>query len=158
MSPLLDPASSCLGLRLDDLAVTPTMAVARITATTPSAPCPLCHTPSDRVHRHYRRTIADLPGHDRPIVLRLLVRRFRCVNPGCAQVIFCESLSALLDAHAPTTTRMAEAHRAIGFALGGEAGARLAELLDMPTSPDTLLRRVKGAARTGPSAALPRHR
>jgi hypothetical protein len=29
--------------------------------------------------------------------------------------------------------------------LGGEAGARLAEHLDIPTSPDTLLRRLKHA-------------
>jgi transposase len=36
-------------------------------------------------------------------------------------------------------------HRAIGFALGGEPGSRLAERLDMPTSPDTLLRRVRQA-------------
>lgn len=40
---------------------------------------------------------------------------------------------------------MNDAHRVIGFALGGEAGSRLAEHLDMPTSPDTLLRRVKNA-------------
>src|SRR5205085_295546 len=52
-------------------------------------------------------------------------------------------LPGLLEAHARSTTRLAGAHRAIGFALGGEAGSRLADRLDMPTSPDTLLRRVK---------------
>jgi transposase len=36
-----------------------------------------------------------------------------------------------------------DAHRTLGFALGGEAGARVARQLAMPTSPDTLLRRVK---------------
>jgi hypothetical protein len=41
---------------------------------------------------------------------------------------------------------MAEARRAIGFALGGEPGARLAERLAVPTSPDTLLRRVRQGA------------
>jgi transposase len=40
---------------------------------------------------------------------------------------------------------LTDAHRVIGFALGGEAGSRLAEYLDLPTSPDTLLRRVKNA-------------
>jgi transposase len=40
---------------------------------------------------------------------------------------------------------LTNAHRVIGFALGGEAGIRLAEHLHMPTSPDTLLRRVKNS-------------
>lgn len=38
-----------------------------------------------------------------------------------------------------------ECHRTIGFAAGGEAGSRLAEQLAMPTSPDTILRRIKSA-------------
>ena len=44
-------------------------------------------------------------------------------------------------------------HLAIGSALGGEAGARLAGKTAVPTSPDTLLRRVKQAGpliRRGP--------
>src|SRR5205085_2089007 len=45
-----------------------------------------------------------------------------------------------------TTGRLTEAHRAIGFALGGEAGSRLSGCLAMPASPDTLLRRVRAAA------------
>jgi transposase len=49
----------------------------------------------------------------------------------------------LLRPHARTTTRLTDIHRLIGFALGGEAGARLAEGMALPTSPDTLLRRVK---------------
>jgi transposase len=38
---------------------------------------------------------------------------------------------------------LAEAHRTIGLALGGEPGSRVARHLAMPTSPDTLLRRVR---------------
>jgi transposase len=145
MSPLLDTLPNCLSLRLDDLVHTSTTAVALIASTAASAACPRCGTPSDRVHSQYRRTVADLPCHDRPVALRLVVRRFRCAKPDCPQAIFCERLPGLLDAHARSTARLTDAHRAVGFALGGEAGARLAELLDMPTSPDTLLRRVKEA-------------
>jgi transposase/DNA-binding CsgD family transcriptional regulator len=61
----------------------------------------------------------------------------------------------LLEAHARTTARLTGAHRALGFALGGEAGSRLAEHLDMPTSPDTLLRRVKDCP--GEPAPPPRY-
>jgi transposase len=143
MSHLLDTVPDCPGLRLDDLALTSTTAVALIASTAASAPCPCCGAPSDRVRSRYCRTVADLPCHDRPVALRLVVRRFRCVSPDCPQVIFCERLPGLLDAHARTTARLTDAHRAVGLALGGEAGARLAADLDMPTSPDTLLRRVK---------------
>ncbi len=143
MSRLLDTLPDSTGLRLDDLVLTPHTAVALVTSTAPTANCPRCGTPSDRVHGHYRRTVADLPCHHRTVVLRLAVRRFRCLVPGCPQAVFCERLPELLGAHARTTARLTDAHRAIGFALGGEAGARLAEHLDMPTSPDTLLRRVK---------------
>jgi transposase len=157
MPGLLDPVPGCLDLRLDDLVVTPTTAVALLTSIAPSAACPRCGTPSDRVHSHYRRTVADLPCHDRPVALRLVVRRFRCANPGCPQVLFCERLPGLLDAHARAAARLTDAHCPIGFALGGEAGSRLVERLDMPTSPDTLLRRVKGAA-DEPAATLRRRR
>jgi len=135
----------CPDLRLDDLVLTPTTAVALVVSTASSATCPHCGTLSDRVHSRYRRTVADLPCQDRPVALRLVVRRFRCRQPDCPQTIFCERLPKLLKAHARSTTRLSAVHRTIGFALGGEAGARLAQRLDMPTSPDTLLRRVMDA-------------
>jgi transposase len=133
------------GLRLDDLVLTPSTAVALLVSTSTTAACPHCGTPSPIVHSRYRRTVADLPCQGRPVALRLVVRKFRCTHPGCPRRIFCERLPGLLDAHARPTARLTDAHRAIGFALGGEAGARLAGRLDMPTSPDTLLRRVKAA-------------
>ena len=131
------------GLHLDDLVLTPTAAVALLVSTAPTVVCPRCGAASDRVHSRYRRTVADLPAQGRGVVLRLVVRRFRCIRPDCPRRIFCERLAQVLPAHARSTTRLTEAHRDIGFALGGEAGSRLAGLLDMPTSPDTLLRRVK---------------
>jgi transposase len=131
------------GLRLDDLVLTPNAAVALLASTAASAVCPRCGTPSVRVHSRYRRLVADLPCRDRPLALRLLVRHFRCAKPDCPQAIFCERLPGLAGAHARSTHRLDGAHRAIGFALGGEAGSRLADRLEMPTSPDTLLRRVK---------------
>jgi len=145
LSPLFDLRADGAALRLDDLFLTPTAAVALLVSTAATAVCPSCGTASDRLHSRYRRTVADLPGHGRPLALRLVVRRFRCSQADCPQSIFCERLPGLLDAHARSTSRLTEAHRAIGFALGGEAGHRLAEHLDMPTSADTLLRRVKDA-------------
>jgi len=62
-------------------------------------------------------------------------------------------LPLLAAAGARTTVRLRDAHTSLGFALGGEAGARLSRRLAMTTSPDTLLRRVKaspGGATTPP--------
>lgn len=145
MIPLTATLPVGLGLRLDDLILTPNIAVALIVATAPSAACPRCGTPSDRVHSRYRRTVAALPCQDRSVVLRLVVRRCRCNEPACPQRIFCERFASLLDPHARGTVRLTDCHRALGLALGGEAGSRLAAQLDMPTSPDTLLRRVKAS-------------
>jgi transposase len=132
-----------MGLTLIDLALTPTTLVIRLAATAATATCPRCGGPSDRVHSRYTRTVADLAAHDRLVVLRLRVRRFRCPTPDCPQAIYCERLPDLVAARSRTTDRLTEAHRFVGLALGGEAGARLAGRLDIPTSPDTLLRRVK---------------
>jgi hypothetical protein len=112
------------GLCLADVVVTPTTAVALLASVASSATCHRCGTQSNRVHSRYTRTIADLPGSDRPLVLRLIVRRFRCGQPSSSQAIFCERLPAIATAHA--TGRSTEAQRALGFALGGEAGSRLA--------------------------------
>jgi transposase len=49
-------------------------------------------------------------------------------------------LRGLADKHAQRTTRLTQALRAIGLALGGEAGQRLAQELVLPGSRDTLLR------------------
>jgi len=75
----------------------------------------------------------------------MTVRRFLCPSSACPRRIFVEPLHGFAARYARTTTRLAQTHLAIGSALGGEAGARLAEKTAVPTSPDTLLRRVKQA-------------
>lgn len=143
------------GWRLDDLVLAPSTAVVLLAATAPTAGCPRCGAASDRVPSRYRRTVADLALHDRPVALRLVVRKFRCRTADCPQQIFCERLPDLLAPHARATARLTTAQRALGFALGGEAGARLARRLAMPTSPDPLRRRVKDAP--AEAAAAPRY-
>jgi transposase len=117
-----------------------------------TALCPCCGKPSERVHSRYLRTLTDLPVQGRQVRLQIQVRRLFCCNADCLRKVFAERLPELADPHARTTLRLRDAHRDIAFALGGEAGARLANQLRMPTSPDTLLRRI----RTAPSpAAVP---
>jgi transposase len=116
-----------------------------VQSTASTASCPLCGEVSARPHSRYVRRLADLPCHDQPVRFHLEVRRFFCGNANCRRRIFAERLPAVAAAHARTTVRLDKAHCNIGLALGGEAGARLAARLAMPTSADTLLRRVRRA-------------
>lgn len=54
-----------------------------------------------------------------------------------------ESFPELLEKYARGRVRLHQAQAAIAFALGGEAGSRLAGKLQMPISGDTLLRRIR---------------
>jgi transposase len=107
--------------------------------------CPQCGQLSTRVHSRYTRTLADLPWQGRAVRIQLQVRRFFCPAAACPKRTFAERLPELAAVSARTTARLHETHRLIGQALGGKPGARLAAPLGMPTSPDTLLRRVRRA-------------
>lgn len=132
-------------LVVNDVTINPDLIAVALTGAAPTACCPVCGRASDRIHSRYRRTLADLPAAGRRLVIRVAARRFFCATPGCGRRIFCERLPELAGAHARTTARLAELHRLIGFALGGEPGSRLADSLAVPASGDTILRRVKDA-------------
>src|SRR5260221_1170613 len=118
----LMPASQ--GLRVHQL----TLASDELTllmATSRSEACwPLCGQPTARVHSHYTRTLQDLPWSALRVRLRIQVHRFFCQNPTCPRKIFTEPLADLAERYARRTKRLREALLAMGWALGGEAGAR----------------------------------
>lgn len=126
--------------------------VARLT--TPAPPCPSCGQLATRIHSRYRRILHDLPVSGRTVRLSFQIRRFFCTTPTCPRKTFAERLPALARPHAQRTLRLQEVLCLIGFVLGGEAGARLATRLGMPSSPDTLLRLVCQTAL--PRAPTPR--
>ncbi len=132
-------------VRLSKVTVAQAYVLFQLTATAPSTPCPLCGVPSSSVHSRYQRHLRDLPWGLSPVRIRLLVRKFVCRNPTCAGRIFTERLPGFVASYARKTTRLVTALRAIGMALGGQAGARLAARLRLPTSPATLLRLVTAA-------------
>jgi len=107
--------------------------------------CPLCGHVSGRVHSHYTRTLADLPWQGRPVILQVRARRFRCGRVDCPRQVFTERRPAVAHARARRTTRLGGLQCQIGFALGGEPGARLAVRLAMPASGDTVLRLIHRA-------------
>jgi hypothetical protein len=73
------------------------------------------------------------------------VRKFFCDQPSCERRVFAERLKDVARVYARTTDRQREALEWIAFALGGEAGARLAHELGLIVSPDTLLNRIREA-------------
>jgi transposase len=142
------------GLQLQQILLSGDHIVLTLQTTAASAPCPLCSQASSRVHSQYRRHLGDLPWQGRRVQLVVLARRFFCDNDPCSRKVFTERLPDVALPSARTTIRLTESHTLVGYALGGEAGARLAAVLAMPTSPDTLLRRVRHALL--PNPATPR--
>jgi transposase len=110
------------------------------------AACPECQWVSTRVHSKYLRTASDVPCAGIAVQLRLYIRRFFCDNPACKKGTFTERLPNVVAPFARRTERLTQAQQAIGFIVGGEAGARIAKKLGMPTSPDTLLRLVRSVS------------
>lgn len=131
------------GSRLDHCALGDDSLTIVLATTAPTAVCPLCGSETSGVHSRYTRRLDDLPGFGRAVRLDITVRRFFCPAIKCPRRIFAERLPGFAARYARTTNRLRQSHKSIGFALGGEAGARLANRLSMATSPDTLLRRVK---------------
>jgi len=119
------------------------------------AHCPVCQCPTQHIHSHYTRTVADLPWAHLRIVLQLSVRKFFCANGRCPRRIFTERLPQLLAPWARRTQRLLHRLGAVAIALGGAAGALLSQHLGMPTSRNTLLRllrRLPLPARATPTA------
>jgi transposase len=71
------------------------------------------------------------------------VRKFFCDVPSCERRVFAEHLEDVARVCARATDRQREALEWIAFALGGQAGARLARQLGFIVSPDTLLNRIR---------------
>ena len=129
------------GLLVEAVAIEPDRVVITARSDVPNASCPACGIAADKVHCHYWRTLADLPWHDRRVVWRLRVRRFRCGR--CERRTFAERLPDVAAPKGRRTGRLARAQIAIGLAVGGEPGARLSSRLAMPVSGDTVLRLVR---------------
>ncbi|MDX3771675.1 MULTISPECIES: ISL3 family transposase [unclassified Streptomyces] len=138
------------------LSVDVNVEVVRVEAhcTADGAVCPVCGVWSNRVHGSYLRFPADVPSGGRSVVLQLRVRRFTCRNSGCARRTFVEQISGLTRRHGQRTERLRSTLAAVGLALAGRAGARIARVLGMSVSRSTVLRLVD--ALPEPEVAAPR--
>ena len=121
-------------------------------ATAPTAPCPCCGTVAKRVHSRYTRHLHDLLSGERALHLRVEVRRFFCPKATCRRKIFAERFPLLALPHAQRTLRLHQSLRVLGFALGGQVGARVGKQLHLSASRDTILRLVRQSPLPAPDA------
>src|SRR3989440_12493503 len=134
------------GICVSSVRSTTTEVVLHIACRRTSAVCPLCQQPSERVHGHYGRTVADLPCAGRRVILALTVRKFVCCTPTCSRQIFTERLPELVQSYARMTNRLREALVALGLATSAQVSERLAPSQGMLVSAPTLLRRLRAVA------------
>jgi transposase len=102
--------------------------------------CPGCATVSASVHGRYWRQLIGSAVAGSTVLLRLLVRRFRCRRADCDTVTFAEQLEGLTVAHARYSPSARRALTAVAMALAGRAGARLARRLGIVVGRDTMLK------------------
>ena len=91
----------------------------------------------------YGRRLLDTAAGGLEVVICLTVRRFFCLSPECAKVTFAEQVDELTSKNARRTPQATAVLEAVALALGGRAGARLAERLTVTVSRMTLIRLVR---------------
>ena len=75
-------------LWIERITATSTVLMVHLVSTQTVSYGPLCTQPSEQVHSHYRRVVADVPCGLRPVSLSLEVRKFFCRTPNCPRKIF----------------------------------------------------------------------
>jgi len=128
------------GFQVDQTQLEDQRIVVTMTATRPTAICPVCAAESSRIHSRYQRTIMDLAWASLVVQLRLQVRRFGCPNLECPRAIFAERLDPLVRASARRSQRLAGQLLQLALHLASESAAPLLTKLGMPASAATLLR------------------
>lgn len=131
------------GVRIDDVVATGRVIWFDATTSARSAACPMCGQSSSRVHSRYQRRLADHAVGGREVAIRLLVRRFRCLNTKCPQRIFAEQVTGLAERYQRRSPLLAALLTKIGLALGGRPGSRLTRQLAAEVSRSTLLRLIR---------------
>ncbi|TDC07479.1 ISL3 family transposase [Streptomyces sp. 8K308] len=120
--------------------------------TTAGSTCPDCGTWSGRVHSSYLRFPADVPAAGRRVLLSLHVRRFSCQDASCGRRTFVEQVPGLTRRHSRWSERLRSTLAAVGLALAGRAGARMARVFGVSVSRHTVLRLVDALPEPHPPA------
>lgn len=130
--------------------------VAARTRTDP-VPCPVCGTPTGRVHGFHWRRVADVPVDGRRVVVSVRLRRLVCPVLGCRQQTFREQVPGVVERYQRRTSRLADQLGCVVKELAGRAGTRLSRVLACACSCARQCHhcasRVCSASTTSPSSA-----
>jgi len=135
-------------LHLEHVAVSDQDLTITVSSRYRTARCPGCQRRSKCVHSRFVRTLADTPVAAFSVHIELHARRFRCPHPACSRQTFREPLPEVAPRYQRRTLALQRCLEAVSFALGGQAGKRLAVRLRLGptgTSRNTLLRLIRRA-------------
>jgi transposase len=139
-----------VGLVIDTIGIYVNTLVITAHGTQTRVSCPECGVESARINGHYHRHPSDLPCSSYTIEFDLTVPRFFCDNEACERCTFAGTFPAWVSRYARRTNRLIAQQREVAFSVSAEQGARLLPKLGMETSPDTMIRLVRGT----PESAL----
>src|ERR1700681_873824 len=128
------------GLVVESIMQTEEGIVVTARAGTQVAMCPLCRSPSRRVHSRYVRQVSDLPCSGRSVCLRVVARRFCCEAPHCRRRIFAERFDeTVLLVRSRRTWRLDCIVHHLGLVLRGKAVKHIAQRLMLAINKQSLV-------------------
>ncbi len=130
-------------LSFEEIEITANVVLIKVVSARKEAVCPYCQKTASRMHSRYSRTLDGLPCGERRVKIQWNTKRFFCDNYACPHFTFCEQLPEVAEFYGRKTKRLQEKQVQIGFEVGGEAGKRLANLLNISVSSDQILRFVR---------------
>ena len=89
-----------------------------------------------------------LPASQFQVIIKIRVRRYRCLPALCDQRTFSQRIQGFFESRQRATNRLLTSLYHIAQVAGGEAVARLANKLSMPTIGSTLLRLIRRRPKT----------
>jgi transposase len=110
-----------------------------LTSKQTAPPCPLCSTPSRRVHSRYTRSVADLSVAGYRVMLELQVKKFFKASPD-----HCERLPEVVQPYGRRSIRLVETLKHLGLLVSAEVSRRIADKFGIRASPDSFLRAARG--------------
>lgn len=110
------------------------------------ARCPHCGKTSHSVHSRYNRLLSDLPISDRPVSVKLEVRKFFCKNKRCQYSIFSEQPSIGIPKYSRMTERAKTRILSILKETSAQKGSLISNSILTPISSSSALRLIYSLA------------
>ena len=115
--------------------------VLHIISKQPASRCPDCDT-KGALHSYYFRKINDLPAFGYIVMVALRARKFYCRNSKCSKKVFSERFPDHFLPYKRSTKRLNDKLLKIALLMGGNAGKKLCDTLNIPTSSSSLIRNI----------------